>query len=264
MRVATEQDTRGDLLVGRVAVITGGGHGIGRSYARRLAREGAAVVVADIDGDAAHAVAEQLTADGRSGAGIRVDVREEADLGAMAALATDRFGRLDILVNNAAVYASVPMAHRTFDEIDVEEWDRMMDVNLRGCWFAARAVYPAMRAQGYGKIVNIGSGTAFKGNTHRIHYVTSKAGLMGFTRSLAREMGPAGVTVNCVAPGNTLSEDSPDDDRLAMRTAAVSGRAINRIQRPEDIEGAVVFFSSALSDFITGQTLVVDGGSIMH
>jgi 3-oxoacyl-[acyl-carrier protein] reductase len=182
----------------------------------------------------------------------------------MAKAAVDAFGRVDILVNNAALFATVPMSRSPFDEIDIEEWDRMMAINLRGPWLAARAVYPAMKQQGYGKIINISSGTALKGSSSRIHYVTSKAGILGFTRTLAREMGPAGITVNCVAPGSTLSEESPDEATLAMRESAKSDRALARVQHPDDLEGAVVFFASRHSDFITGQTLVVDGGSFMH
>jgi 3-oxoacyl-[acyl-carrier protein] reductase len=137
-------------------------------------------------------------------------------------------------------------------------------VNLRGTWLASCAVIPQMRKQGYGKIINISSGTALKGSASRIHYVTSKAGILGFTRSLAQEVGPDNICVNCVAPGSTLSEENPDEDVVKMRTAAVSSRALRRVQTPGDLVGAVAFFASPDSDFITGQTLVVDGGSCMH
>ena len=248
------------VLRDRVAIITGAAHGIGKNYARRLAQEGAAVVLADIDGEAVEASAKDLTAAGYRAVGIRTDVREGADLDAMASLALEAFGRIDILVNNAALFATVPMSRAPFDQIEVEEWDRMMAINLRGPWLASRAVYPAMKQQGYGKIINISSGTALKGSNNRIHYVTSKAGILGFTRTLAREMGPAGITVNCLAPGSTLSEAEPDAATLAFRESAKSDRAIARVQHPDDLEGAVLFFASSGSDFITGQTLVVDGG----
>ena len=140
----------------------------------------------------------------------------------------------------------------------------MMAVNLKGTWLASRAVIPAMRARGYGKILNISSGTALKGSASRIHYVTSKAGILGFTKTLAREVGPDGIRVNCVAPGNTLSEDNPDADVLALRSSAAAERALRQMERPGDLVGAVVFFASSDSDFITGQTLVVDGGALMH
>jgi 3-oxoacyl-[acyl-carrier protein] reductase len=248
----------------RVAIITGAGHGIGKNYARRFAREGAAVVLADIDGDAVEAGAKELASEGFQTIGIRTDVRDKADVDRMAQAAVYAFGRIDILINNAALFATVPMSRSPFNEIEVEEWDRMMAINLRGPWLAARAVFPVMREQGYGKVVNISSGTALKGSASRIHYVTSKAGILGFTRTLAREMGPSGITVNCVAPGSTLSEEAPDTATLAMRESAKNDRALARVQRPDDLEGAVLFFSSRDSDFITGQTLVVDGGSFMH
>ena len=248
----------------RVAIVTGAGHGIGKNYARRFAREGAAVVLADIDGDAVEAGAQELNSQGYQAIGTGTDIREKADVDRMAQAAVDTFGRIDILVNNAALFATVPMSRSPFDEIEVEEWDRMMAINLRGPWLAARAVFPIMRRQGYGKVINISSGTALKGSASRIHYVTSKAGILGFTKTLAREMGPSGITVNCVAPGSTLSEESPDAATVAMRESAKGDRALARVQHPDDLEGAVLFFASSGSDFITGQTLVVDGGSFMH
>lgn len=266
MNGMTQSDTPvSGVLEGRVAIVTGAAHGIGRAYARRLAREGASVVVVDIDGEGAAAVARELTGGGFRAVDTAVDVRDADRLDAMAALAVHAFGRIDVLINNAALFASVPMSRSPFDEIEIEEWDRMMAVNLRGAWLASRAVFPTMRAQGYGKIVNIGSATALKGSSSRIHYVSSKAGIMGFTRTLAREVGPAGITVNCVAPGNTLSEETPTPDTVAMRTAGSLDRALPRVQVPEDLEGAVVFFSSSWSDFhhrpdAGGR----DGGSFMH
>jgi 3-oxoacyl-[acyl-carrier protein] reductase len=131
-------------------------------------------------------------------------------------------------------------------------------------WLASRAAVPHMRARGYGKIINISSGTALKGSASRIHYVTSKAGVLGFTRTLAQELGKDGICVNCVAPGSTLSEENPSEGIVKMRSAAAGERAIQRVQKPEDLVGAIVFFASPESDFITGQTLVVDGGACMH
>src|SRR6266545_450768 len=251
-------------LAGRVAIVTGGGHGIGKAYALGLAREGAKVVIAEIDASAAEAAAADLKRQGFEAIAVRTDVADRASVEAMAARAVEAFGRIDILVNNAAIFATVPMSRSPFDEIEIEEWDRMMAVNLRGTWLASRAVVPHMRARGYGKIINISSGTALKGSASRIHYVTSKAGVLGFTRTLARELGKDGICVNCVAPGSTLSEENPSEGLVRMRAAAAEERAIQRTQKPEDLVGAIVFFASPDSDFITGQTLVVDGGACMH
>ena len=246
-------------LEGRVAIITGGGHGIGKAYARRLAEEGAAVVIAELDGPAAERVAAEVR-----GLAVRTDVAEEASVAEMARRTIERYGRIDVLVNNAAIFATVPMSRAPFDQIDPAEWDRMMAVNLRGTWLACRAVIPQMRKQHYGKIVNISSGTALKGSASRIHYVTSKAGIIGFTRTLAMEVGKDNICVNCIAPGSTLSEENADEALIKYRQAAAATRALQRLQRPEDLVGAVAFFACADSDFITGQTLVVDGGAHMH
>ncbi|MEA3194238.1 MAG: hypothetical protein QOD26_2571 [Betaproteobacteria bacterium] len=247
-------------LEGRVAIVTGGGHGIGKFYARRLAEEGAKVVIAEIDGPAAELVAGEI-----GGAmALRTDVSDQTSVDAMAAKTIERFGRIDVLVNNAAIFATVPMSRSPFDQIDPAEWDRMMAVNLRGTWLACRAVIPQMRKQGYGKIINISSGTALKGSASRIHYVTSKAGILGFTKTLAMEVGKDNICVNCIAPGSTLSEENADEALVKYRQAAASTRALQRLQTPEDLVGAVAFFASPDSDFITGQTLVVDGGAHMH
>jgi len=251
-------------LDGRVAIVTGGGHGIGKAYATRLAAEGAKIVIAEIDEAAALAVAHELTRSGFEALGVRTDVSDPDSVEKMAAAAIERFGRIDVLINNAAIFATVPMSRSPFDQITVGEWDRMMTVNLKGTWLASCAVIPQMRKQGYGKIINISSGTALKGSPSRIHYVTSKAGILGFTKTLANEVGKDNICVNCVAPGSTLSEENPDEDIIKMRTQASSARALKRVQSPDDLTGAIVFFASADSDFITGQTLVVDGGSCLH
>jgi 3-oxoacyl-[acyl-carrier protein] reductase len=251
-------------LEGRVAIVTGGGHGLGKAYAHRLAEDGANIVIAEIDGAAAERLAAELQRAGFEALAVRTDVAEAASVEEMARRTLERFGRIDILVNNAAVFATVPMSRAPFDQIDPAEWDRMMAVNLRGTWLASRAVIPHMRKQGYGKIVNISSGTALKGSASRIHYVTSKAGILGFTKSLAQEVGKDNICVNCVAPGSTLSEENPDEALVRYRQAAASSRALQRMQTPEDLVGAVAFFASSDSDFITGQTLVVDGGACMH
>jgi NAD(P)-dependent dehydrogenase (short-subunit alcohol dehydrogenase family) len=251
-------------LDGRVAIVTGGGHGIGKAYALGLAQEGAKVVIAEIDSRAGESVALDLARKGYAAMAVRTDVADRASAEEMARRAVAAYGRIDVLVNNAAIFATVPMSREPFDRIETDEWDRMMAVNLRGTWLASRAVIPDMRKRGYGKIINISSGTALKGSASRIHYVTSKAGVLGFTRTLAREVGKDGICVNCVVPGSTLSEEKPAEDVVRMRTAAADERALKRVQRPEDLVGAVLFFASADSDFITGQSLVVDGGAFMH
>lgn len=253
-----------ERLAGRVALVTGSAHGIGKAYAQRLAREGASLVIADLDGGAASAVADELTRSGGKAIGVQVDVSDPASTNVMGRLAIDAFGKVDILVNNAAMFSRVPMSRVPFEQLEIGEWDRMMAVNLRGMWLACRAVVPQMRAQKYGKIVNISSSTVWERTPTRIHYVTSKAGVIGFTRNLAAELGTDNITVNCVAPGSTLSEENPSDQTVQFRSLAAKNRAIERLQKPEDLVGAVAFFASPDSDFITGQTLVVDGGSVYH
>ena len=251
-------------LQDRVAIITGGGHGIGKAYAQGMAREGARVLIAELDGKAGDAVASELKTQGHEALAVRTDVVDERSCRAMAQRAVDAWGKIDILVNNAAMFATIPMSRGPFDQISVEEWDRMMAVNLRGTWLASRACIEHMKPRRYGKIINISSGLAFKGSAGRIHYVTSKAGVVGFTRVLAIEVGEHGICVNCIAPGSTLSEENPTDAILRMRSAAKDERALKRVQTPDDLVGTAIFFAAPESDFITGQTLVVDGGAAMH
>ena len=252
-------------LVGRAAIVTGGGHGIGKAYCRGLGGEGASVVVAEIDEEAAEKTAEMIREEvGVNALAVVTDVGNEASTRQMAEKTLERFGRIDVLVNNAAVFATIPISRVPLEEVSVEEWDLVMGVNLRGIFLACKAVLPAMKRQGKGKIINISSGTALSGSPTRIHYVTSKAGVLGFTRTLAREVGPSGINVNAIAPGSTLSEENPTEEILRMRSQRVADRALPRVQFPADLVGAVLFFASDESDFITGQTLVVDGGATMH
>jgi NAD(P)-dependent dehydrogenase (short-subunit alcohol dehydrogenase family) len=250
-------------LDGSVAIVTGAAHGVGVAYARRLASEGAAVVVADLDGVGAEQVSSAIKADGGRALPVTADIAEEDAVRDMVKAAVAEFGTVTALVNNAAMFSVVPMSRVGFDRIEPDEWDRLMAVNIKGTWLSCRAVAPVMRDHGYGKIVNISSTTALCGSTTRIHYVTAKAAIIGFTRSLARELGPDGITVNCIAPGGTLSEENPDEATLARRAAALGDRALRRVQMPADLVGALAFLVSPDSDFITGQTLVVDGGSVM-
>jgi 3-oxoacyl-[acyl-carrier protein] reductase len=252
------------VLAGRTALVTGAAHGIGRAYCRALAEEGARVVLADIDGAAAAMAAKELVGEGLAALDVTVDVADPASVQRCREAVLRQVGQVDVLVNNAAMFATVPMSRAGYRDLSVEEWDLMMGVNLRGSWLMAREFVPPMQERQYGKVVNISSGTALKGSTGRIHYVASKAGIIGFTKTLAREVGADGVGVNCIAPGSTLSEAEHDDDVLARRTSAVSSRAFPRVQTPDDLVGSLVFLASPASDFVTGQTLVVDGGACMH
>jgi 3-oxoacyl-[acyl-carrier protein] reductase len=246
----------------RVVIVTGGGHGLGRAYCRGLAREGARVVAADIDEKAARAVADEIRGQGGEAIAVHCDVTQEASVTDMARITIERFGAIHVLVNNAGFYLRpVPVARRSFDEIPVDEWDRMMAVNLRGVFLCARAVVPSMKAKRAGKIINISSGTVFVGRAGLAHYVASKAGVIGFTRVLARELGEFGITANAVAPGLTMSEDELTDTDRALHDRAAGLRCLTRVEKPEDLVGIIVFLCSSDSDFMTGQTMLVDGGT---
>ena len=249
-------------LVGRVAIVTGGAQGIGAAYAKGMAEEGAKLVIADVlDGTNVVNIIKQQ---GGEAIDVRTDVSDEDACRNMVAAAVEAFGRLDILVNNAAVFTSVE--RKNFDDIPVEEWDRVMAVNIRGTWLTAKAAIPEMRKNGYGKIINVSSGRAFKGSTHFLHYDASKGAVVAITRSLAREVGGDGILVNCIAPGATMSENvrARNLTKGVTPSATMATRALKREEVPEDLVGTCVFLASADSDFMTGQTIVVDGGSAMH
>jgi len=247
-------------LENKVVIVTGGARGIGRSYCLGVAAEGARVVVADI-ADPKPTVTE-IEARGGQALAVECDVSREQDTQRMATEALARFGRIDVLGNNAALYGT--LKRRPFMEIPVEEWDRVMAINLRGLFLCARAVFPAMKAQGKGKIINISSSTFFKGVPHYIHYTTSKGGVVGFTRSLARELGEFGIRVNAIAPGFTLSGENEKNISEERKQENVRARMLKRAEVPEDLVGTFVFLASDDSDFITGQTLLVDGGGSVH
>jgi NAD(P)-dependent dehydrogenase (short-subunit alcohol dehydrogenase family) len=245
-------------LEGKVAIVTGGARGIGRAIAEGLAAEGARLVIADLSG------AEEAAASFSGGFGLTVDVAAEEEVERMAAETVERCGGVDILVNNAGLYASLPM--RPFEEISVEEWRRVMDVNVLSMFLCCRAIVPRMREHGGGKIVNISSGTPFRGVPFLLHYVTSKGAIVAFTRALAKEVGAAGVLVNCVAPGFTMSEGVKAHPEVIekLRDVSIAARTLQRDELPEDVVGAVVFLCGPSSDFITGQTMVIDGGQYFH
>jgi NAD(P)-dependent dehydrogenase (short-subunit alcohol dehydrogenase family) len=244
-------------LADRVVIVTGGAMGIGRAIAARLHEEGATVVVADLQG--AEAVADEL-----GGLGITVDVSKESDTEAMAAATLERYGRIDGLINNAGIYSS--LEPKPFEQIGVDEWRRVYDVNVLGMFLATRAVVPAMRAAGYGRIVNIASGTPYKGVPFLLHYVTSKGAVIAMTRAVAKEVGADGILVNTVSPGFTMSDGVLANPVQVEKLQEISLRArlIQRDQFPGDIVGAVAFFCSPDADFITGQSLVVDGGAFFN
>jgi NAD(P)-dependent dehydrogenase (short-subunit alcohol dehydrogenase family) len=245
-------------MQGKVAIVTGAAQGIGRAIAEGLSAAGARIVIADLQR------AEEAAAAFPGGVGLTVDVASEEDVARMAEETVERCGSIDVLVNNAGLYASLAM--RPFDEIPLAEWRQVLDVNVASMFLTCRAVVPVMRRQGGGKIVNISSGTPFRGVPYLLHYVTSKGAIVALTRALARELGKDNVLVNCVAPGFTLSAGVEAHPEVVekLREVSVSARTLQRDQLPEDVVGAVVFLCGPGSDFITGQTLVIDGGQTFH
>ncbi len=245
-------------LDGKVALVTGAAQGIGRAIADGLAAEGARIVVADLQGAGEAASAYP------GGVGLEVDVANEDAVERMVAETGERCGGLDLLVNNAGLYASLEM--RPFTDIPLEEWRRVMDVNVASMFLTCRAAVPAMRERGGGAIVNISSGTPFRGVPFLLHYVTSKGAIVALTRALARELGRDGIRVNCVAPGFTMSDGVKDHPEVIeqLRDVSVAARTIQRDQLPEDVVGAVTYLSGPAASFVTGQTIVIDGGQYFH
>ncbi len=241
----------------KVAIVTGAARGLGRMFCAGLAKEGTFVAAADLDLPGAQETAAQINAAGGQAIAVSVDVSDDESTRRMAAQTAERWGRIDILINNAAIYAG--LARKTFDTISPDEWDRVMAVNLKGPWLCARAVFPWMREQKAGKIVNIASAVFYSGSPLWSHYVSSKGGVIGLTRALAKELGDYGINVNAIAPGFTLTEASQSLIANAERYGVDRG-AIKRAERPEDLVGIAIFLTSPASDFITGQTIIVDGG----
>lgn len=251
-------------LDGKAVVVTGSAHGIGRAYAERLAADGAMVAMLDIDGGRNDEVAAGIRADGGRVLPITTDVRDFAAFQSSVDRAAAEFGRLTGIANNAGMLNVVPITRCTFEEIPDAEWDEAFRLNTKSAWFGCRAVVPHLRANGGGSIVNVGSSTIFRGVPTRAHYVASKAALIGFNRTIARELGKENIRVNLVCPGSTLSEESPSEATVRMREDVIRTRCLPRLELPQDLVGTMSFLLSDDSAFITGQTFLVDGGSAMH
>jgi NAD(P)-dependent dehydrogenase (short-subunit alcohol dehydrogenase family) len=249
-------------LADKIAVVTGGGRGIGAAFCEALASVGANVVVADvINGES---VVERIEKMQRRAIYCRTDVTSNASIDSMVTSTLRKFGSIDILVNNAALFAD--LAKKPFQQIGADEWDRVMAVNVRGPFECAKAVAPTMIERKSGKIINIASGTVFKGFANMLHYVTSKGAVVAMTRCLARELGPHNICVNAIAPGLTMSEAvavGPEWTGVA-NAGTVASRAIQRDQVPADLIGTLIYLCCNDSNFVTGQTIAVDGGSVMR
>jgi NAD(P)-dependent dehydrogenase (short-subunit alcohol dehydrogenase family) len=246
----------------KVAVVTGAGTGIGKAIATALGREGARVVVADLAN--AEASAAELGKAGIEAIGVKVDITNEADVARMAAAAADAFGGLDIVVNNAAIFST--LTPKRLEDISAGEWRQVMEVNTLGTFLVTKAALPLLKKSAAARVINLCSGVAFKGNALYLHYVASKGAILSMTRALARELGEHNILVNGIAPGFTLSENVEANEGLMskVRGPSIAGRALARDMYPSDLVGAAVFFAGPDCAFITGQTLVIDGGSYFH
>jgi len=248
----------------RCAIVTGAGHGLGRAFAARLAADGAQVVGAELDAHAGRAVARELAAQGGEAVTLATAVADPAGVERMAAGAVAAFGRIDVLVNHAAVFQAVPLLQGAFETIPIAHREQVFRVDVIGTWRCCRAVVPEMRRLADGKIITLGSAAVFTGAAPSpLQYLTAKSAVVGFTRSLARALGPDGIRVNCVAPGRTASDAGGADRPDAQAPARLRERAITRVELPADVVGAISFLAGPDSDVITGQTWVVDGGAAM-
>lgn len=245
-------------LKGRVAIVTGGGQALGRAYALHLAAQGAIPIIAELNAETGARVAQEIVDGGGTALALATDVGNPASIAAMVRSALNRFGRIDILINNAAVFSKITMA--PFWELPHDEWKSAMDVNITGAFDCARAVVPAMRDAKWGRILNIASGTPLLGLPNYLHYITSKSAIFGMSRSMARELGPFGITVNTFIPGVTKTEverPSVSDEKFATY---VQMQCLKRMSTPADMAKVVVFLCSDEAAWITGQTILADGG----
>ncbi|MDA1308438.1 MAG: glucose 1-dehydrogenase [Proteobacteria bacterium] len=245
----------------KVAIVTGAGRGLGREYAEKLAAAGARVVAGDVL-DCAETVATIQAAGGRAVA-VTLDVRDQASCNAMAERAMVEFGRIDVLVNNAALYGSLKGGR--FDTLPEDDWDDCMDVNVNGIWRCCKAVVGQMKIQKSGSIINISSLAALAGLPYALHYSTSKAAVIGMTRSLARELGRDWIRVNAIGPSAVMTEGTTEffGDKLDKAAEVIAaGQSLKRNLEPEDLAGTVLYLASDASKFVTGQTIMVDGGTV--
>lgn len=244
----------------RVVIVTGAGQGLGAAYAHAFAQAGASIVIAEIDGPNGAAVEGEIVDTGGRALAIETDVSDEASVAAMVETTIETFGRIDVLVNNAAIYTT--LVREPFDQISVENWRRVIDVNVTGYFLCARAVVPHMRKAGWGRIINISSCTVPMGWPDFLHYVTSKSAVIGMARSMAREVGADGITVNAVLPG--LTDTGVATARLPDEVwdAVINRLCIPRRETPDDLTGVLLFLASEDSGFITGQSIAVDGGGV--
>lgn len=248
-------------LKNKVAIVTGGAKGLGRSFALKLAEEGAKVMVVTRKDMANLEKTVQMIKDNNGEASYyQADVAKEQDAINMAQNTIDKYEKIDILINNAAIYDG--LVRKPFYEIDLQEWDQVMNVNVKGAFIATRAVYQSMKEQGYGKILNMSSEVFFTGSNGFPHYVSSKGGIIGLTRALAPELGPYNICMNCLAPGFTETEASQNLANVSKYDT--SKTPLRRLEQPDDLTGPALFLVSSESDFITGQTFLVDGGRFMH
>lgn len=244
----------------RVVLVTGSGQGIGRELARQFAAAGAIAVIADLSLANSESVAKEIAEAGGRSLALSVDVSSKGSVDAMVAAVEKEFGRIDVLVNNASLFSA--LVKRPFDEIPEAEWQKVMNVNVNGVFFCAAAAAPGMRDRGFGRIINISSASVHRGTKNYLHYVTSKSALIGMTNSLARELGPFGVTANCIRPGTVATEVA---ERKASLTQEILQRNIDlqcipRTIVPSDLVGITMFLASPAASFITGQTIACDGG----
>ncbi|ROR17933.1 3-oxoacyl-[acyl-carrier protein] reductase [Comamonas sp. BIGb0124] len=253
------QAARDFSVVERVVIVTGGGQGIGRELARQFSAAGAISIVADLNLAAAEKVASEIQAAGGQSMAVALDIGDRRSVDAMVGAVVERFGRIEVLINNAGIFAS--LEKRPFDQIPLPEWDQVMQVNVTGVYNSVCAVAQQMRTQGWGRIVNISSDAVRLGVANYLHYVSSKSALIGMTASLARELGPQGITVNCVRPGGVATEvDRAVNPSLERRQQQLTQQCIPRTQVASDLVGLVLFLSTRASSFITGQTIACDGG----
>lgn len=251
-------------LANKSVVVTGAAHGIGRAYSERLAADGAKVALLDIDAKRNQEVADGICKSGGQALAIAADVRDFGSFKKAVDQAAKAFGSLSGIVNNAGMLNVVPITRCNFEDIPDSEWDESFRLNTKSAWYGCKAALPYLRANKGGSIVNIGSSTIFRGVPTRAHYVAAKAALIGFNRTIARELGGDNIRVNLVCPGSTLSEEEPTAETIAMREAPVKTRCLQRVERPSDLVGTIAFLMSDDSAFTTGQTFLVDGGSAFN